>query len=241
MAVKKKEREAQAGAPLWMVTYGDMVTLLLAFFVMLLAMSEVKKDDTFLDFMQAIRDAFGYIGGAQQTPLDPVEIPRNVDLKQMLIIPIQWHDFAKSEDPGVVGEYAAVTNMRRPEIFDVGGKIHFLELDATLSDENRAKVAEFAGHVRGHMTQLRVSVHCSREPVEGTEFADHFELTHARAHAVMLALVEAGIDRGRIVILAAGPNEPITSRAYTDQERAQNDLVQVLQIDIRVDEFSNSP
>ena len=63
MAVKKKPAAESAGAPLWMVTYGDMVTLLLTFFVMLLAMSEVKKDDRFIDFMQAIREAFGYVGG----------------------------------------------------------------------------------------------------------------------------------------------------------------------------------
>ena len=68
MAVKKKAKSQPEGAPLWMVTYGDMVTLLLTFFVMLLAMSEVKKDDRFVDFMQAIREAFGYVGGMDGDP-----------------------------------------------------------------------------------------------------------------------------------------------------------------------------
>ena len=32
------------GAPAWMTTYGDMITLLLCFFVILLTMMEMKKD-----------------------------------------------------------------------------------------------------------------------------------------------------------------------------------------------------
>ena len=89
MAFKRKEPKAAEGAPLWMVTYGDMVTLLLAFFVMLLAMSEVKKDSRFVDFMQAIKEAFGYVSGVNQTPLEEVEIPRNVPLALMRKIPIR--------------------------------------------------------------------------------------------------------------------------------------------------------
>ena len=51
----KKKKEA-VGAPLWMVTYSDMVTLLLTFFVMLLAMAnfeDIKRIDAVLGSIQA--------------------------------------------------------------------------------------------------------------------------------------------------------------------------------------------
>ena len=42
---KKKEEESKPGSPAWMTTYGDMMTLLLCFFVLLVAMAtmEVEK------------------------------------------------------------------------------------------------------------------------------------------------------------------------------------------------------
>jgi chemotaxis protein MotB len=44
MARKKSEDSPPAGCPAWLATYGDMVTLILTFFVLLFAMSEVDKE-----------------------------------------------------------------------------------------------------------------------------------------------------------------------------------------------------
>ena len=41
---KRKQEEAAAGAPAWMATYGDMVTLLLCFFVLLFSMSSINQE-----------------------------------------------------------------------------------------------------------------------------------------------------------------------------------------------------
>ncbi|HMB01334.1 MAG TPA: flagellar motor protein MotB, partial [Spirochaetota bacterium] len=38
----KKQKKERKGAAPWMVTYGDMTTLLLVFFVMLIAAGDVK-------------------------------------------------------------------------------------------------------------------------------------------------------------------------------------------------------
>ena len=39
----KKQKCPPAGAPDWMVTFSDMTTLLLCFFVLIIAFSEIKK------------------------------------------------------------------------------------------------------------------------------------------------------------------------------------------------------
>jgi chemotaxis protein MotB len=57
---KKKIKNGAPGAPAWMTTYSDMVTLLLTFFVLLLSMAELDK----LKFNEAVvslRGAFGIV------------------------------------------------------------------------------------------------------------------------------------------------------------------------------------
>ncbi len=237
MARKRKKDAPPAGAPEWMVTYGDMVTLLLTFFVMLLAMSEVKKDSRFIDFMQAIKEAFGYIGGVEQTPLEEVETPRNIDLTEMLIIPVRSKDFSESDDEGLRGRQHSVTNIRRGDRFDVGGKMYFAPLSDGVDGENRDRLRELADKLRGLTTQIEIRGHCSTLPVEGSPHPSHFELAFARAKAVADALVSFGIDEQRLIIVSAGINEPVARQAYTSAEREQNDVVEILELNTRVGEL----
>jgi chemotaxis protein MotB len=55
---KEKKQECPAGAPAWMVTYSDLVTLLLTFFVLLLSMANMDPVRV-LQASNSLRDAFG--------------------------------------------------------------------------------------------------------------------------------------------------------------------------------------
>ncbi|MEN8189995.1 MAG: flagellar motor protein MotB [Thermodesulfobacteriota bacterium] len=51
--------DCSGGAPAWMVTYSDLVTLLLTFFVLLLSMANMDEDK-FIQASSSVRDAFGH-------------------------------------------------------------------------------------------------------------------------------------------------------------------------------------
>jgi len=59
----KKCKDAGGGAPEWLVTYSDLVTLLLTFFVLLLSMANLDKMK-FHDALGSLKGAFGFIGSA---------------------------------------------------------------------------------------------------------------------------------------------------------------------------------
>ena len=52
------QEEEQAGIPEWVVTFGDMMTLLLTFFVLLFSMSELKQDQS-IALIESLRRQFG--------------------------------------------------------------------------------------------------------------------------------------------------------------------------------------
>ncbi len=48
------EEEAAPGVPEWLVTFGDMMSLLLTFFIMLFSMSEMKQEQKYQAVMEAL-------------------------------------------------------------------------------------------------------------------------------------------------------------------------------------------
>jgi chemotaxis protein MotB len=61
--------EEVAGVPEWVVTYGDMMSLLLTFFIMLVSMSEVRSDDGKVRaMMDAFHERFGPTMGKKGAP-----------------------------------------------------------------------------------------------------------------------------------------------------------------------------
>ncbi|HQE77107.1 MAG TPA: flagellar motor protein MotB, partial [Candidatus Hydrogenedentes bacterium] len=69
---RKRGGEEPSGAPGWMVTYGDMMSLLLCFFVLLLSFSSVSEKK----YSQAVQSLKGALG----------VLPRNLSVIQPLPI-----------------------------------------------------------------------------------------------------------------------------------------------------------
>ena len=55
---RKKEKKVEEGGPGFLTTYADIVTLLMAFFVMLFAISSVEEEK-FIALLQGLEDALG--------------------------------------------------------------------------------------------------------------------------------------------------------------------------------------
>jgi chemotaxis protein MotB len=89
MSEKKQRREKPAddgggpSAPFWMVTYSDMVTLLLTFFVMLLAMANFEEVGRVDAVFESIRLALGVDGIDEEViGVDPVDPAQKEDIQE---------------------------------------------------------------------------------------------------------------------------------------------------------------
>ncbi len=64
MAKKKKQKCPEGGAPSWMLTWGDMTTLLLTFFIMMFNISEITENELQLILSQ-FKGSFGEMAGGK--------------------------------------------------------------------------------------------------------------------------------------------------------------------------------
>ena len=72
------DQEPPAAAPDWVLTYGDMMSLLLTFFVMLFSMCEIRHNDRFLGVAESLQGQFGRADAETGRPGQPR--PRNARL-----------------------------------------------------------------------------------------------------------------------------------------------------------------
>ena len=238
--MKRKEKK-QEGAADWLVTYGDMMTLLLCFFVILVSLSEMKQDERFDKVMESIKRAFGYKGGAGTTP--GTTMPNNTFDKKMtqLIMRKFQLQVGKSSQEGIEGENPSVKTIREGLEFTFSGLVSFELGKARLLDRAKKELSDFAIYFKGINTKIRIKGHTAHKP-EGTykPFGSLDELAYARATAVKDFLVQNGIREERITVEACGDNEPLMAQAYDESTRAMNRRVSVIVTENIIQQYKGS-
>ncbi len=242
----KKCKCPPAGAPDWMVTYGDMVTLLLCFFVLIVSFSEIKREDDFQAVVAEIKKAFGMKGGGGKLPTedDPalslIERLETIRMRQEKI-----QNKSNTQDPGQRGREPRVTQIRPGLMFAVGGRVLFEPGSAALSDAGKAQLRQMAGSVdlKGYTNIIEVHGHASPYELQNVTggYADLDQLSFERARVVKQYMTgeDLGISAERVRLIGNGDREPVNPRAYTSYENAQNRRAEVLVSEKLVNEFAD--
>jgi len=238
----RKKAEAPAGAPEWLVTYGDAMTLLLCFFVILVSMSEIKSDQRFQQVMESLRRAFGgYDGSVGAVPIENVATNALIQKLLELDVPIVRKDRGDTDEVGIHGKKFRVTSVRDGLDVVVGGRITFGRFSATLMPEARDLIAQTAERIRGYNTKILVRGHATHEPLPPDSlYQDARDLSYARARAVADVLVEHGVRPVRLLLVAAGDTEPLVRQAYTEKRRALNRRAEIVVTESLIEDYAGT-
>jgi len=222
-----------------MVTYGDMVTLLLCFFVLIVSFSEIKKEDQFQAVVEEIKQAFGMKGGGGKLPTkdDPtlslIERLESIRMRQERIT-----NRSNVKDPGQTGRESRVTDVREGERYVLGGRIEFQPDSADLTPETKAQLIELVERYKlaGAENLLEISGHTAELELsnpDGTR-GDLDRLSYERAKSVKDFLVsdeiptELRLDARRFRLIGNADREPINPRAYSAEEARKNRRVEIV-------------
>ena len=232
------EEEEQAGIPEWVVTFGDMMTLLLTFFVLLFSMSEIKQEEG-MALLESLRRQFG--NETACLSLMPGRFPATSSALNKLaslgrarrMNTMNGGD--KVQAP--VGDFARVMAIRPSDDSTQGGVVYFEEGNSQLTEQQRRTLQAIAQTVGGKPQKIQIRGHTSTRPLgSGSPYRNHWDLAYARCFKVMQFLVQLGINPKRVRIEVAGENEPLHT-GYDELLRKKNARVEVFMLDKLTEEL----
>jgi chemotaxis protein MotB len=184
------EEETTNRSPEWLVTFADMMSLLLAFFIMLVSVSSFQEPKQFQSLVAMLQQQFGHN-------------PSQGELETKLVV-------AANADhvPDVA---------KRPATLP-GGMIHFAALATELTEDNRRALHQIARELSRSETTIEIRGHAAQvklDPLSGVR--DWWDLADRRCHSTMNFLIEQGVDPGRIRLANAGVTEPLYNGADPSQ------------------------
>ncbi len=227
MPRRKKAEEPPKGSPLWMVTYGDMVTLLLTFFVMLFAFSEIDKAK-YDQIAISLRGALGGLpavlthGTAVQdefSVLDPIVPPEFAGF---------YEDLQELLEDGEVGELVEIFTEERGLVVSFKEKLVFDIGSAEIKPPARDLLRR-VGEILARGEQLiRVEGHTCDLPIRTERFPSNWELSVGRATNVTRFLIEeAGVAPHRLSATGYAEFRPVVPNDC-EENRAQNRRVDIV-------------
>ncbi|MEC9373595.1 MAG: flagellar motor protein MotB [Planctomycetota bacterium] len=241
---KKKQKKDEAGVPEWVVTYGDMMSLLLCFFILLAAFSELKRDHEYQRVITAVKEAFGYSGGVGVLPVDDPPLRSMIQsLETLAVSQMKETKVSESNDQGISGKRTEVSRVHDGLKFTIGGALTFRPESAELLESAKPELMKIARLLAGRNNKIEIRGHAAKKPLSpGSEFKDLRDLSYYRAKAVADYLVtEGGLRPETLVIDARGDTEPITPRTYTPEEQAVNRRVEIIQTETLVEDLHPDP
>ena len=221
---RKKKQEGGQGTPAYMMTWSDICTLLLCFFVLLLSMSTIdpakfnSAASSFQNAFSGVLESFPSVlitkdvfvpkmGGDQQNKRMSIEAAKQIRKK---IEEQNLEDAIKVQ----VTESGIAIKIADPVGFDVGRADIKPSLYATLSDI--ANVINAAP-----TSNIRVEGHTDNVPINTPQFPSNWELSAARALNVVRFMSQRGnINPARLSAIGYGEHRPLVSNATAEGRRS---------------------
>lgn len=240
---KRAPDEAKGGAPEWMNTYGDMVTLLLTFFILLFSMSTVDAEK-FRAFVNSMEGFVGVLPGGS-TIGDGSEVGNGINqlpdlekylsdtTKQMNMKSLEELKKMHSDFKNFINE----NNLEKKvsvELTDNYVKLTFM--DGVLFDTGKADLKSEAIEILDKVgiqflkypnNRIRFEGHTDDRPIHTAQFPSNWELSAARAIAVAKYYIdELSFNPKQFSTEGFGEYSPIADNA-TAEGRTKNRRVEI--------------
>jgi len=223
MPRERKKPDPPAGAPAYMNTWGDMCTLLLCFFVMLLAMSTIDPAK-FNTAANSFQNAFSGVLESFPSVLITREIfiPRMGGDQQNKRMAVDAAEKLRSSVKNENLDDAIKVQVTETGIaIKIADPVGFESGNADVKPQLYGVLRDIAAVINQAPTsQVRVEGHTDNVPIHNARFPSNWELSSARAlNVVRYMAVSGGVDPARLSAIGYGEYRPLVPNTTTENKR----------------------
>ncbi|MET0378358.1 MAG: flagellar motor protein MotD [Spongiibacteraceae bacterium] len=245
MARRRFREEEPHNHERWLVSYADFITLLFAFFVVMYSISQVNESK-YRVFSNTLTDVFA----KPALDTNPIEVGETARTNPSAMIEVQV-DPVKAPSPQQTEEENAAQRKQADNLQKLSDKIRsalgdlidkdlvtvkgnetWLEItlrssllfksgDASISEDAFAMLAQIAAILREQDHPVRVEGFTDDVPIHNARFNSNWELSSARAAAVVQVMLAKGMNPENLVAAGFGQYQAIAPNT-TEEGRAKN-------------------
>lgn len=230
---RRKNNDGGGGSPVWMITFSDLMSLLLTFFVLLFSMSNISADkfDNVAASFQSVLS-----GSNSESILDGHDgilelsevLTRNEEMYKKV------SEYVGNES---LGSNVSVSMNRKGVFVELKEAILFEPGRADLKAEGIEVLQQLKGLINEFDNEIMIEGYTDDVPMSSARYPTNWELSTARAVSVVRYLIDVeNIDPERLSAVGYGEYRPIVANDSLEN-RASNRRVNIL---IIFDEESDS-
>jgi chemotaxis protein MotB len=229
---RRKPKEDHANHEAWAIPYGDLVTLLLAFFVVMYSISTVNEGK-YRVVSDSLNAAFRgqpvgtqpiQVGQAAATTVAAPIVQLDSDIRTMALR--QMAQVAEDAMSPLIAQGLVDVQVGDGYVeIAIRSDILFSSGSAQLAPEAQPVIRELATVLGEFPNSIQVKGHTDNVPISGGIFPSNWELSAARAASVVHMMVEGGIDPRRLSVVAYGEFRPVLPNTTPDGRNANRRVV----------------
>jgi len=213
----------------WLLTYADMITLLLALFIILFSISTINK----VKLQRLVHDLGGGFNSQDAINNPPNGMTTSATKDDLQAMQAQLQSYIQSQSLQKSVQTKITRDGKKREL------IITLLSDKQLFDSGKADIKPFTKKIldevykqlKTRQNEVRVEGNTDNVPISNDQFPSNWELSAARATGVARYFVEDdGLSPLRISALGYGQYRPRVPND-TDEHRAENRRVDVVILD----------
>ena len=206
----------------YLLTYSDLITLLLGLFIILYAMSniDIKK-------YQKFANAMGSIFGSQSQLINISNHSRLLNNKMNGIVPLK-QSLQRMINQNGYGKSIKLIENKRGITIRILEDILFASGEAKLTPQSKTMLAKIANILKKLPNDIRIEGHTDDVPIDTKEYPSNWHLSVARAtNTAYFLMHNEGINEDKVSIVGYAANKPIANNS-TPQGRSQNRRVDIV-------------